>query len=100
MVSSGKGKPQSTIDPTELLRNVGLRIAELRLRRGWSRENFAEVLGVSARYVGRLEAGKQNLTVHRLAWLAQSLEIRPIDLFAQAGIAAIQIGRPRTSQGH
>ena len=53
-------------DPDQLLRNVGLRIAELRERKGWSREAFAERLGVSTRYLARLEAGGQNLTVHRL----------------------------------
>jgi transcriptional regulator with XRE-family HTH domain len=77
------------------LRNLGLRIAELRLRRGWTREDFAERLGVSAQYLGRIEAGRQNLTVHRIAWLARNLEARAIDLFAEAGIAEIRTGRPR-----
>ncbi len=85
-------------DPAELLRNVGLRIVELRDARGWTREAFAERLGVSTRYLGRLEAGRQNLTVHRLAWLAGHLRVRVVDLFAPPTIKAIPVGRPPGSR--
>ncbi|HET9959636.1 MAG TPA: helix-turn-helix transcriptional regulator [Polyangiaceae bacterium] len=81
-------------DPAALLKNIGLRIAELRGKRGWSREALAERLGVSVRYVGRLETGGQNLTVHRLAWLAGPLGVRVADLFAAPGIDRIRVGRP------
>jgi transcriptional regulator with XRE-family HTH domain len=84
-------------DPDELLRNIGLRLAELRERRGWLREAFAERLGVSTRYLARLEAGRQNLTVHRLAWLAAQLGVRVVDLFAAPGIEAIRVGRPTSA---
>lgn len=84
-------------DPAELLRKVGLRLAELREKRGWSRERFAERLQVSSRYLGRLEAGRQNLTVHRLAWLANELGVRVVDLLAEPAIASIRVGRPRKS---
>ncbi|MGO8995548.1 MAG: helix-turn-helix domain-containing protein [Polyangiaceae bacterium] len=81
-------------DPDRLLGDVGLRLVELREGKGWSREDFAERLGVSVRYVGRLERGRQNLTVHRLAWLANHLGVRVVDLFAAPGIEAIRVGRP------
>ncbi len=81
-------------DPEELLRNIGLRIVELRERRGWSREVFAERLHIVPRYLGRLEAGRQNLTIHRLAWLADALGVRVVDLLATPGIDAIRVGRP------
>lgn len=82
-------------DPAQLLRSVGLRIVELRQERGWTREAFAERLGVSTRYLARLEAGRQNLTVHRLAWLAGHLRAHVVDLFAVPEIKAIPVGRPR-----
>lgn len=82
-------------DPEELLQKIGLRIAELRARRGWSRETYSEHLGITTRYLARLERGRQNLTVHRLAWLANSLGVRVVDLFAVPGIEAITVGRPR-----
>ncbi len=81
-------------DPTVLLKNIGLRIAELRGKRDWSREALAEKLKVSARYVGRIEAGGQNLSVDRLAWLAGALGVRVVDLFAAPGIDRIRVGRP------
>jgi transcriptional regulator with XRE-family HTH domain len=74
---------------------VGLRIVELRARRGWGREKYAEHLGITTRYLARLEGGRQNLTVHRLAWLAGSLGVRVADLFAAPGIDSIPVGRPR-----
>lgn len=86
-------------DPTALLRKVGLRIVELRQGLGWSREELAERLGISARYLGRLEAGGQNLTIHRLVWLASHLSVRAIDLLASPGIQRIQVGRRRERNG-
>lgn len=81
-------------DPERLLRNVGLRLVELRTGRGWSREDFAARLNVVPRYLARLEAGRQNLTVHRLAWLANALGVRVVDLLATPGIDKIRVGRP------
>jgi transcriptional regulator with XRE-family HTH domain len=85
-------------DPALLVRNIGLRIAELRLARGWTREKFAERLGISTQYLARLEAGHQNFTVHRLAWLASSLGVPVVDLFKAPRIEAIPVGRPRGSR--
>lgn len=82
-------------NPADLLKNVGLRIVELRSKRGWSREDLAERLNISVRYISRIEAGGQNLTVHRLAWLAGKLGVRVVELFAEPGIDRIQVGRPR-----
>lgn len=82
-----------------MLRKIGLRLAELRARKGWSRERYAEHLGVTARYLGRLEAGRQNLTVYRLVWLAGSLGVRVADLFAAPGIDSIPVGRPKRQVG-
>ncbi len=81
-------------DTADLLRDIGLRIVELRLDRGWSREKFAERLEISGRYLGRLEAGHQNLTIDRLASLAKALRVRVVDLLAKPGISAIPVGRP------
>lgn len=83
-------------DPERLLRNIGLRIAELRERGGSTRAQFAERLGVSVRYLARIEGGKQNLTVYRLSWLSNALGVRVIDLLATPAIDAIRVGRPRT----
>ena len=82
-------------DPDRLVRDVGRRLAELRAARGWTQEIFAERLGVTSRYLARLEAGKQNLTIHRLAWLANELAVRVADLFDAPSSRDAKRGRPR-----
>ena len=83
-------------DPTVLLRNIGLRIAELRGKRDWSREALAEKLKVSARYVGRIETGGQNLSVISASrgFKLARFGVRVVDLFAAPGIDRIRVGRP------
>lgn len=82
-------------DPEQLLRDVGRRIAELRRERGWTQEQLAERLGISRRYLARLERGGQNVTVHRLAWLAEHLGCRVADLFVAPVDCRVRVGRPK-----
>lgn len=60
-------------DPRRLLRDVGRRIAEARRRRGLTQEQLAELLRVSERYLRRIEAGEENLTLMSLARIADKL---------------------------
>lgn len=64
------------IDPDRLLRDVGRRLAELRAEKGATQESFAAEAGLSTRYVQRIEAGEENLTLRSLAILASVL--RPV----------------------
>jgi transcriptional regulator with XRE-family HTH domain len=61
---------------------VGARIAELRVSRGWTQEQFAERLGVATRYVQSVEGGDENLTIETMAKLANNLRVRVATLFA------------------
>ncbi len=79
------------------MRDVGRRLAELREERGWSQEQFAERLGVTTRYLARLEGGKQNLTIHRLAWLANELAVRVALFFEAPRTREVRRGRPPKS---
>lgn len=52
------------------LRAFGRRVWLERIRRGWTRRQFAEAVGVHFSYVGQVERGDRNptlLTVFRLA---------------------------------
>jgi transcriptional regulator with XRE-family HTH domain len=49
------------------------KIRYLRLQRGYSQENMAEVLGLSTTAYGDLERGKTELTVSRLEQIAAAL---------------------------
>lgn len=83
------------VDPDRLVRDIGRRVAELRAERGWTQEQFAVRLGVTAGYVGRLERGTQSFTVHRLAWLANHLGVRILDLFTPPATRVVRPGRPK-----
>ena len=49
-------------DPDAVIRDVGRRVAELRVGLGLTQDKFAESLGVSGVYVRRVEIGQENLT--------------------------------------
>ncbi len=49
-----------------VLRDVGRRIAELRADRGLTQQQVADQLGITARYVQAVEAGKVNVSVRAL----------------------------------
>lgn len=68
------------LDPTRVTRWVGLRVAERRHAAGWTQEVLAERLGVSVKYLQRIEAGTENLTIHSVVNLANELGISPSDL--------------------
>ena len=65
-----------------LLKRIGRRIAEAREARGLTQEKYAELLKVAPRYLQRIEAGEENLTVDSLVKLAAKLKMTPAEFFA------------------
>jgi transcriptional regulator with XRE-family HTH domain len=59
----------------EALKALGLRIRILRNAQGLSQTQLADGAGMSARYLGEVEAGKRNVSFGRLNVLAQCLSI-------------------------
>jgi transcriptional regulator with XRE-family HTH domain len=84
-----------TEDPEGLLRDIGRRIAELRIERGLTQQEFAGQLRIAVRYLARLEAGGQNMTIHRLVWLARALRVRVVDLLKPPRTREVSVGRPK-----
>jgi transcriptional regulator with XRE-family HTH domain len=84
-------------EPDELMRAVGRRIAQLRGRAGRTQEEFAVALGVSARWVRRVEEEGQNLTLLTLAKLANTLDVNVAALLREPSANAKMPGpgRPR-----
>jgi transcriptional regulator with XRE-family HTH domain len=83
------------LDPARVLERIGRRIAEVRAERGLTQAALAEELGVATRYVQRVEAGSENLTVETLVKFANALTVPLTDLFVQPTTRAPRPGRPR-----
>lgn len=69
--------------PTDVLEVLGARTREIRLARRWTLRDLAERSGVSVRFIVQLEAGRGNISIKRLADLAQAFGIAPADLIRQ-----------------
>ena len=54
---------------------LGQRVRELRSKRGWSQEEFADICGLHRTYMGSIERGERNLTIVSIFTVAQHLEI-------------------------
>jgi transcriptional regulator with XRE-family HTH domain len=59
----------------------GGRIRELRLKRGWSQETFADVCGIHCSHMGEIERGETNLTLSTMLVIADKLEFTLSSLF-------------------
>lgn len=81
-------------DPDQVVHSVGRRVAELRVALGMTQEQLAEAAGVSIKYLQRIEAGRQNLTIRSLVGLANLLEAMPVDFFGAPTTAKGRTGRP------
>lgn len=81
-------------DPRDLQRDLGRRVAELRVERGLTQESLAEKLAVTAVYVRRIEMGRENLTLRSLARIAAILSVRTADLFVAPQSREVRVGRP------
>jgi transcriptional regulator with XRE-family HTH domain len=64
----------------DMRRIVGRNVRRIRLEKGLTQEQFAEVSGFSQQYISGLESGKRNPTVVTLHELAQALGVTPIEL--------------------
>jgi transcriptional regulator with XRE-family HTH domain len=65
----------------EIQERLGARIRELRTKRGWSQDEFADRSGLHRAQVGAFENGRMNITLNSLFLIAQTLGVRIVDLF-------------------
>jgi transcriptional regulator with XRE-family HTH domain len=56
-------------------RRLGERIRKLRDNKGWSQEEFADSCEINRSYMGRIERGELNLTLHTMMKVATGLGI-------------------------
>ena len=85
-------KPSET---QRALRGVGRRIAELRRDRGFTQEKMAVQARVSWKYVQRVEAGTENLTLRSLVKFAALLGVSLAEMIEPPQELVVRPGRPR-----
>lgn len=64
----------------ELQKALGGNLRRIRLGRGLTQEQFAELLAVHRTYLGGLERGERNPTLLSVETLARHLQIEPLEL--------------------
>jgi transcriptional regulator with XRE-family HTH domain len=82
------------INPDRLLKDVGLRLAELRKAQKLTQQALADELNVSMRYVQAVEAGAGNLTLRSLAAWASILHVPIAAIFEAPTTRKRRPGRP------
>lgn len=65
----------------EVLIRLGNTIKKLREKKGISQEALAEEAGIHRTYMGRVERGKQNISLLNIIKIAEGLGIHPSVLF-------------------
>ena len=68
----------------DLQQTVGANLRAYRQSKGLSQEAFAEVLMGHHTYMGSLERGERNLTLQTVERIAESLNLRAVDLLRES----------------
>jgi transcriptional regulator with XRE-family HTH domain len=61
--------------PIDILKALGARVREERIKRGLSQEKFAELADVHRTYVGMIERGEKNISLRNLEKIAKALDL-------------------------
>ncbi|MBN2068882.1 MAG: helix-turn-helix transcriptional regulator [Opitutales bacterium] len=65
---------------SNLLKIVGSRVRDLRKKKGYSQEAFAELCDLHRTYIGAIERGERNITLQSLEAISSALEVEPTEL--------------------
>ena len=57
----------------DVQQHVGAKIRQLRLKKGWSQDVFADKSGLNRAHVGEIERGESNVTIQTLKIVADTL---------------------------
>ncbi len=64
---------------------LGMRIRNLRKKRGWSQEELASRANLHTTYIGQVERGQKSVTVRNLERIVNALEYDISDIFRGVG---------------
>jgi transcriptional regulator with XRE-family HTH domain len=62
-------------------KDLGARIRELRTKKQWSQEEFADICDIHRSHMGEIERGETNVTLSTLLVVTRKLEITISSLF-------------------
>jgi transcriptional regulator with XRE-family HTH domain len=62
-------------------KQFGLRVRDLRKKRGWTQEQLAQAAGRHWTYIGGIERGERNVTLQVVADIARALDVDIRELF-------------------
>jgi transcriptional regulator with XRE-family HTH domain len=66
---------------TSIQIELGKRIRELRLKKGWSQEAFAQLCRLDRTYISGIERGIRNVSLRNIEVIAKTLGISISELF-------------------
>ncbi|MDR1533089.1 MAG: helix-turn-helix domain-containing protein [Clostridiales bacterium] len=78
-----------------LMKIIGNNIRNARITKGMKIDDLANVLGVSAGYVGLIERGKRGTTASTLKKISTVFDVPIGDFFAEEGFILSESGTPR-----
>ena len=73
------------LDDQKLLRELGFRLRDLRLARGWSQAELGHRCSLHRTFIGSVERGERNLSILNLRRISKVLRTRLGDLLAELG---------------
>ncbi|MGN0030574.1 MAG: helix-turn-helix domain-containing protein [Candidatus Gastranaerophilaceae bacterium] len=68
------------MDETEILKKIAFNIKVERMRIGLTQFQLAEMIDVHEKYIGRVESGRQNMTLKTLIKLSKALNVDLVKL--------------------
>src|SRR5437588_7257999 len=63
---------------------LGVRIRQLRKKKGWTQDKFAVICNIHRSHMGKIERGETNLRLSTLVVIAKNLDVRMEELLAAA----------------
>jgi transcriptional regulator with XRE-family HTH domain len=70
------------VSQPDILERFGQRVRELRVKRGWSQDQFAHECGLDRTYMGGIERGERNLALRNIERIAKALGVTISHLMA------------------
>jgi len=64
------------------LLKIGVNIRTVRKQRGYSQEEFADIVGFSRSYYTEIETGKRNISVLNLIKIMKALNVNPNEIIS------------------